>query len=173
MVPSPVVNNRGQSLIEVTIGIVVLVPVLLFLTDFIFVLWGVQANDLVCRDAARAAAFGDPVDATARAQAVVESTADRQSLLVSPSILIPPVDVQVSHEPVVQFDPISHREFSPGGPVTGTVTAVTEIEIRPFVMRIFTANTRKLTFRSHQKFPITYVSPVVHPPEQPPDRDGD
>jgi hypothetical protein len=175
MVPLPAASERmrrtGQSLIELTAGIVVLVPVLLFLADFALILWAVQSNDMICRDAARAAAAGDPLEAPARAQAVVNGEGDRHSSLVSNTVLVPPVDVSVTHEPVLQYDRLSRKEFGPGGPVYGTVTVATEVEIKPFVLKALTG--RKFTFRANQTFPITYIAPVIHPPETPADPDGD
>jgi len=166
-------RRSGQSLIELTAGLMVLVPVILFLVDFAFILWGVQSNDLVCRDAARAAAAGDPADATARAEAVVSSTGERNSSVITSSILIPPVEVYVTQEPVRQFDRTTHQEYSPGGSVSGTVKVSTEVEITPFVLKMLLAGQRKLTFQSHQSFPITYIMPVVAPPERAANPDDD
>jgi Flp pilus assembly protein TadG len=166
-------NRRaGHSLIEVTIGIVVLAPVVLFLLDFSFVLWGVQTNDQLCRNAARAAAFGNPTEATERAQAVLSGT-NQSSNLVSNSTLIGPVQVNVTHEPPTEFDPLSRTESSPGGPVSGDVTVETEVRITPFLLQKFVGRQRNLTFRAQESYPITYIMPVSHPPQRPANPDGD
>ncbi len=171
MVPSPARINRrsreigrysGQSLIEVTVGIVALVPLVLFLIDFSLVVWSIQSNDTTCRDAVRAAACGDPADATARAQAALNEAGQRDPrAMISNSVLVSSVDVQVTGKPVPQIDEALNNTFNPGGPVTGTVTATTEVEVRPFVLQGFLP--RKVTFRSQHSCPITYVMPAYHP----------
>lgn len=155
----------GQSLIEVTVGITTLGAVVLILLDLSIMLWGVEANDLTCRSAARAAASSNPAEATERAQTVVDRTNEcNTSTIISNSLLVAPAEVYIASEPVPQCDPISGKEFNPGGPVTGTVTATTEVEIRPFVIQCFFGKGKKLTFRSQHTFPITYVESASRPP---------
>jgi hypothetical protein len=119
---------------------------------------------MTCRNAARAASFGDPDDATARAQAVLDRSGERgDAAIVSNSVLVSPVEVHVTSEPVTQRDENSRKEFTPGGQVSGTVTAITEVDVSPFVLHVFLGKGRKLTFRSQQTFPITYAIPATRP----------
>jgi len=46
-----------------------------------------------------------------------------------------------------------------GGPVSGNVTVVTEVEVRPFVVAIVYQGGGPMKFRSSQTYPITYVVP--------------
>lgn len=151
-------RKSGQSLIEVTIGIAVLVPVTLILVDLSVVLWGVQANVLTCRSAARSAASGDPEAATERAQVVIDRVDGRgPATMVSNSVLALPVEVNVVSKPMPQRDPSTEKEVNPGGPVNGSVTVTTEVEIRPFLLHSFFAKSKALTFMAKQTCPITYV----------------
>jgi hypothetical protein len=44
-------RRNGQSLIEVTVGIVIFVPIFLVLFDLSVILFAVQQNESVCRNA--------------------------------------------------------------------------------------------------------------------------
>jgi len=46
-----------------------------------------------------------------------------------------------------------------GGPVTGTVTVVTTVEVRPFLVKYAYSGGAPLVFQSGQSFPFTYVVP--------------
>src|SRR5437762_742308 len=92
----------AQSLIEATIGIVVLVIVVITLIDLAMIIYGVSLNDSACGNAARASASGNPADAEHRAQAVLDQLNARQAgAIVSHFSLVPPVQVNIISEPSI------------------------------------------------------------------------
>lgn len=69
-------NNRrrcqGQLMIEMTVGMIALLPVILCIFDLIVVVIGVTVNDAACRELARAASMGSPAQYLDRANAVAQ-----------------------------------------------------------------------------------------------------
>ncbi len=151
-------RQSAQSLIEVTLGIVILVPIILLILDLSLILWGVQANALTCRNAVRAAASGDPVNAGQRAQSVVERQDGRSSsTLISNSVVVPPIEVKIINSPTAQPDAISGQLINPGGPIDGTISVTTSVEIKGFILQAFFSKQNPLRFSSRETFPITFV----------------
>ncbi|MBU6451787.1 MAG: hypothetical protein KGS72_08425 [Cyanobacteria bacterium REEB67] len=155
-------NRRAQSLVEVTAGIAILLPVLLVLFDLSMLFLAVQANESICRNAARAAAAGDPLDATVRAQAVVNAAnLSSGGALISHFWLVLPIAVVVTDRPTSQEDPLTGRESNPGGPVTGTVAVSTEVDVRPFVVYRLWGGKLPMKFRARHIFPISFTQPTL------------
>jgi hypothetical protein len=151
-------RRNGQSLIEVTVGIVIFVPIFLVLFDLSVILFAVQQNESVCRNAVQSAASGDPSEAKSRALAVIEQhNRSSHSHLVGGYRLNEPIEVHITSSPVPVQDIITENMVSAGGPVTGTVTASTEVDVKPFVVQAVYTGKSPLTFRSKQSFPIKYV----------------
>jgi hypothetical protein len=46
-----------------------------------------------------------------------------------------------------------------GGPIQGSVTVQTQVDIRPFVVQFAYSGKSPLVFRSKQSFPFTYIVP--------------
>lgn len=145
-------RKNGQSIIELAVGILVLVPIVLVLFDLAVLVLGVQINDSVCRDAARAAASGNPADIKARAQAIVNRVNAQSSGMLSNFVL---KDCSTSSVSKQNID--NAKQY--GGPVTGTVTVTTQVDIRPFVVTWVYQGGDPLKFNSRQSFPFTYVFP--------------
>ena len=62
-------KQKGQEIIELLIGLLVLIPIALVLTDGIVLLSAKQLVDRAARDACRAASTGNPTPATATSRA--------------------------------------------------------------------------------------------------------
>jgi hypothetical protein len=172
MVPLPNRNNveiltlakkpAGQSLIEVTVGIVVLIPAILVLLDLAMILYGVQLNESTCRNAVRAAASGDPEESKYRAQAVIDRVNERTyGHLVSEYKLVMPVETKIVNQPAMEKDPDSGRPVCTGGPITGFIGITTEVEIKPFIVHLVYGGQSPLKFRARQTFPISYIVPSL------------
>lgn len=147
-------NNRGQSIIELVCGLIILVPLTLVLFDLAAIVLCVQTNDSTCRDAARAAASGPPdTSMQSRAQAVVARANNRTG------------GVMVSNYKLINVNSsagtISNVIQTYGGAVSGTVTVTTSVDVRPFIVSIVYSGGQPLTFQSKQTFPFTYVYPNV------------
>jgi Flp pilus assembly protein TadG len=153
-------TNSGQSLLEATFGVVIIAIVVIGLVDVTIVLYGVSLNDTACRNAARAAAAGDPAQAQGRAQLTIDQLKQNTSDgMISQPKLVLPIEVVLTDEPIPRHDPETGKPFSPGGMVTGNVTVKTQVDIRPFAMDIILRRKEPLTFWSKQTFPVHYVEP--------------
>jgi Flp pilus assembly protein TadG len=156
--PVRLARNSGQSLIEVTVGIIVLVMVALVLIDLAVILFGVQLNDANCRNAAGAAAEGNPAEAASRAATVIDhANARANAPIISHFHLVLPVETKIVNQPKSQIDVTSGTQVNPGGAVTGTVGVTTEVEVRPFLVHYLVGGKSPLTFKAHQSAPINYV----------------
>ncbi len=144
-------RRRGQSLVELCCGVMVLVPIVLVLFDLTVIVLGVQLNDSTCREAARVASLGDPTTCNIRAQAVINRANTSGSSMLSNFVLVQ-CNSTVSAGDITAMQPY-------GGPISGTVSVITEVDIRPFVVHIVYQGTSPLKFRSSQSYPFTYVVP--------------
>jgi hypothetical protein len=152
-------RKTGQSLIEVLVGITVLIPVALLMLDLTMIVWAVQSNDVLCRSAARAAANGNPAQATSRAQTVIDrARAGSLGRMISNFLLVSPVETKITGSPKSEIDVALEKQVNPGGPVSGSTTVTTEVEVKPFMVHMFYGKT-SLRFRAQQTFPISYVMP--------------
>jgi len=146
-------REKGQSIVELAIGLIALIPIVLVVFDLAVIVIGVQINDSTCREAARVAASGAPQDQANRAKAVVARANARAAGMLSNFKLI--TDPPLSTVSQAQADALKPY----GGALNGTVTVQTEVEVRPFVVQAAYNGQSPLKFRSQQSFPITYVVP--------------
>lgn len=154
-------RRSGQSLIEVTAGLVVLVPALLVLVDLSVIMYGVQLNNTACRNAVQAAATGEPAEAQYRAQTILDQANSRiAGQLVSHFALDGPVECKIEAAPIPYRDPMTSMTVNPGGLITGTATAITTVEIRPFIVHCVYGGHLPLKFSCRQSIPIRYVVPM-------------
>ncbi len=146
-------KRLGQSIVELCAGIMVLVPIVLVLFDLTVIVLAVQLNDSTCREAARVGSLGDP-DATAcqnRVLAVINRANKGGSSMLSNFTLVSCTNT-VTAAQVAALSPY-------GGPVTGTVTVVTQVDVKPFVVHLIYAGGPAIVFRSSQSYPFTFVVP--------------
>jgi hypothetical protein len=141
----------GQSAVELCAGLIVLVPILLVLFDLCVIVLGVQLNDSTCREAARVASIGDPTSCSTRAQAVINRANNQGSSMLSNFQLLNCTS-SVSGAQITAMQPY-------GGPVSGTVSVTTEVDIRPFVVYLVYTGSTPLHFQSVQTYPFTYTVP--------------
>ncbi|MBX9671074.1 MAG: hypothetical protein K2X93_26025 [Candidatus Obscuribacterales bacterium] len=145
-------RKSGQSTVELVCGLLILVPLVLVLFDLAVIVIGVQINDQTCRQAARAAASGDPATAEQRATAVVARANQQGSSMLSNFTLSLPLTFNPS---TVIADAAALVPY--GGTVAGTVTVETTVDIRPFIVPYVYSGGAPLKFRSSQTFPFTHV----------------
>jgi hypothetical protein len=156
----------GQSLIEVTIGLVIFVPVVLTLLDLSVIFFATQQNENLCRSAAEAAASCDPAQSQARVLVLVDrQNASSLGSMVSHFRLVQPIQMKVTSAPTPVEDLASDETFNPGGPVTGTATVATAVDVKPFVVQAIYAGKTPLTFESKHSFPIKYIMPAQRKPQ--------
>jgi Flp pilus assembly protein TadG len=144
-------RKRGQSLVELVVGIAVLIPVMLLIFDLAVIVIAVQMNDSTCREAARVAASGSPSDVQQRANAIISRANVRATGMMSNFTLVSYSNTAPANymSTIGQF----------GGPINGTVTIQTEVDVKPFIVQWAYNGISPLKFRSQQSFPFTYVMP--------------
>jgi Flp pilus assembly protein TadG len=153
-------RQKGQSIVELAVGLIALIPIVLVVFDLAVIVIGVQLNDSTCREAARVAASGKPSDQAARAAAVVARANQRSAGMLSNFIVV----AGYPQSTVTQAQADAPPYVPYGGALNGTVTVQTEVDIKPFVVQAAYSGKSPLTFRSQQSFPITYVVPNVAVP---------
>lgn len=146
-------SRKAQSLVELCVGLLVLVPIILIFFDLAVIVIGVQVNDQTCKQAARAASSGDPISANQRAQAIVARANQQGSSMLSNFTL-----TGTTFNPTTLI--ADRNALNPyGGTISGTVTVSTTVDIRPFLVPYVYSGGAPLTFRSAQTYPFTFVVP--------------
>lgn len=137
---SQVGSTKGQSIVELVVGLIVIIPIILFCVDAAMLYMAVNLNDNVCRDAARAASAGPPDAITSgepkrRADAIVKKVNKFSgSIVLDPNVVV--AESLTGTLPKAPF----------GGPVKGDVTVTTAVTVYPpFVLAIFTSTGFKFT----------------------------
>lgn len=161
-------KKRGQSIVELCVGLTVLVPIVLLVFDLAVIVMAVQINDSTCREAARVAASGNLADLGPpmnlplsgsdiykRADAVVKRANTQSAGILSNFKLL---SVTTS-PPESSIAATISALGTTGGPVTGTVTVITTVEVRPFLVKYAYSGGAPLVFQSGQSFPFTFVVP--------------
>lgn len=150
-------RRPGQSMVELVCGLFILIPLVLVLFDLAVIVIAVQVNDQTCRQAARAAASGDPNSANARAQAVVARANQQGSSMMSNYTLSALVFNPASLP--AQATALQYSNGGFGGTLTGTVSVDTTVDVKPFIVPYVYSGGAPLTFRSSQTYPFSYVVP--------------
>lgn len=154
-------KNSGQQIIEMAAGLLVLIPVIMGLIDIAVVLIGVNVNDTVCRDAARAAAQGNPLASPGsgsysmdRAQAVVTQRDNQKGGYIAKIQLL---TTGSDGSSVNAGTPLPDPTF--GGAFTGSVSIVTQTTVKiPAYIPGVVPN--QIDLKAKQVFPITYQQPA-------------
>ena len=144
-------GRRAQSLVELLVGLTALIPIMLVIFDLAVIVIAVQMNDSTCREAARVAASGSPSDIQQRASAIITRANTNATGMMSNFQLVSCTTTASANylATIGQF----------GGPVNGTVTVMTEVDVKPFIVQWAYSGKSPLKFRSQQTFPFTYVMP--------------
>ena len=159
-------RSNGQSLLELSVGLTVAVPIMLLLIDCAMIALGAGTNDAVCRDAARAAASGPPGQLIASANRTVPGAEPPNQRAVAvikrvyqsnlPMKLRETVNVVESVNGPVPAAPL-------GGPVSGKVAVQTTVDIYPPFLVGAYLGAGGLEFKSRHSYPYTYVVPNTTP----------
>lgn len=154
-------NNRpmrGQSLVELVVGMAIAIPVLLAGIDMGFIALGATINDNVCRHAVRAAASGPPsapFPGTARQVQPGQSPHQRVLAVIrkhSPTNL----PLKVLDRPEITETLREMPSTTTGGAVDGDIFVKTTVSITPpFILRAYCPTGIELS--SKHVLPYTYV----------------
>ena len=143
-------SQLGQSLVELGAGLLIVIPVILVGIDLATLYMGVNLNDTVCRDAARAASVGAPDAITSgeplrRAQGVVS-----RANATAGAIRMDPSSVKVTES-------INSLPKAPyGGPVNGQVTVTTSVNVYPPFLLSLMSQGQPQTFTTNKTFAYTW-----------------
>lgn len=137
-------KRSAQSTIELIAGVIVLIPIVFALIDLSIIVLAAFKNDSICREACRAAASGDPSQASRLAQAEIDKY-NTPGGFAKFKLAAPPSAQNV------EMPPSGH------GLVSGSVCVQTQAEIHaPFIVGFFAPT---FTADSTQSFPYTYSIP--------------
>lgn len=145
-------RNKAQSFMELVAGLAILIPIVLILIDIGTIMIGVNMNDSVCREAARAASIGPPD------QIQSGEPKKRAELVVAKHIgagavkMVPTVVMTESLNP-----PLPQAPY--GGPVDGEVTIETTCNVFPPFLVSAVVGPGGVQFRARQTFPYTWIMP--------------
>ncbi len=146
-------RQNGLHLIELSVGMMVLIPIVLYGIDIACIYFAGSYNSSLCRDACRAAAAGPPtiyctsnpmLAPNARAKRVIAGRFDPHSI------------IRVSATPVLTETIRDPKPIAPwGGPVQGEVTVQTEVTVNPPFN--LPAIAPVVLLKTESSFPITWV----------------
>jgi Flp pilus assembly protein TadG len=144
-------NRRGVTIIEMVVGLMVVIPIVLVIIDFIIMNLAQQINDSAAREADRLAASGDPNQAVSRAQCVLnrinQGVAGYVSQVTLKSVTFNPTTLLATETALVPY----------GGVVQGSVTVTTTVTVTPAVVCYCCSG--PFIFQASQTCPITYNVP--------------
>ncbi len=154
----------GQALAECCAGLLIVVPILLILLDCVFVFMGASLNDSVCRDAARAAASGQPSSLTLAANRNVgkTQTPNQRAVAVIKHVYYSGLPMKVRETVAVVENVRDVPPVEQGGAIDGDVTVSTTIDIYP-PFRVTWINSGIVVLRSKHTVAFTYVRPAASP----------
>lgn len=141
-------HKSAQSIVELSAGIVIAIPVFLLILNAIAIALGLQSNENICREAARLAASGDPATAELRAQSIVSKANLAKGWMVADHRL---VSIHNVANPMCVQQGTGSLPFS-------AVEVKTAIDINPILLKVLLYHERFLTFTTTQRFPYTYFA---------------
>lgn len=173
-------NSRGAPIIEMVAGLIVLIPVVLYLIDLLLYVWAVDLNNMASRDAARAAACGPPtpyVGVANRAKAVLSTykNSNPNFYIQGPTIASTFTGFVAPTCPTCTNGGTTEPSSNPGlilccvndpggngGQILGTVIVVTQMEVSLPVPILGVP--QKLPLYAENQFSFTSVEPSTNSP---------
>lgn len=149
-------RSSGQSIVELGVGLLVLLPILLFMLNCLFVAIGATLNDFVCRDAARAAAAGAPSRMLVGTNRKVTNGGPRDRVLaIIKKVYNVGLPMKVRENVSVTETVRDVPPEADGGAIDGEVTVTTTIDIYPPV--VVQGMGSSVQLKSKHSMPITYM----------------
>lgn len=154
-------------MVELSVALIVAVPILLCLIDLGIIAMGASANDSVCREAANAAASGPPSTTEAPRTNRLSAGKPGFDLAVSVIRIHQPTNLPAKVSDIPQVTETLEDVPPPeqGGAVDGEIAVTTTVAITPpFLVGAYFGKSG-INLASTHVVPITYVVPKVVPPE--------
>lgn len=151
-------NSRksGQSLVELSVGLVFMIPILFLMLNCLFVAIGASLNEFVSRDAARAAASGAPSALRIGMNRTVRNGTpkDRVSAVIS-KVYYSGLPMKIRQDATIVETVRDVPPPSDGGAIDGEVTVTTTIDIYPPAQILGFGSA--VVLKSKHSMPITYM----------------
>lgn len=151
-------NSRrcGQSLVELGVGLMVLIPILLAMLNCLFIAIGASLNEFVCRDAARAAASGPPSAMRVGSNRTVRTGAPKERVVaVINKVYYSGLPMKVRENATIVETVRDVPPQSEGGAIDGEVSVSTTIDI--YVPVQVQGLDSHVVLKSKHIVPITYM----------------
>lgn len=151
-------NSRmsGQSLAELSVGLTLMIPILLFMLNCVFIAIGASLNEFVCRDAARAAASGAPSTLSPGTNRTVRTGAPKDRVLsVINKVYYSGLPMKVRDNVTIVETVRDVPPASEGGAIDGEVSVTTTIDIYPPVQ--VQGLDSHVVLKARHIVPITYM----------------
>ena len=139
----------ASSLIELASKLALFLPLLLIAFDCTFIVNGISLNNQSCNEAARVASVNDPNTAFRQAKSVV----DKIMRDWRGKNMISEIRLESVHSKIDSSEFNTSKKY--GGPVSGTVTLITVVEIK---LMFITWIKNNFSLESSATFPYTYVA---------------
>lgn len=149
-------RKSGQSLVELSVGMMFMIPVLYLMLNCLFIVIGASLNEYVCRDAARAAASGSPSSLNIGSNRTVRTGAPKDRVLaVINKVYYAGLPMKVRENVTIQETVRDVPPVSEGGAIDGEMTVTTTIDIYPPVQVQGMGN--KVVLKAKHIVPITFM----------------
>jgi len=148
-------SSRGQHLVELMAGLIVVIPVFMMLIDLVFVFMAVQVNDSASRDAARAASQVPPELGAPAGDSEVPPTA---AMYLRANAVLKQMYGNSVCKPEIKamtLDNMTRPDGQLGGLFGGQVSVRTEAKVVPPVAIPLVTDSLTFTHKSFSTFPLT------------------
>jgi hypothetical protein len=148
-------SAKGQSCVELAAALMVIVPMLLVVIDAGIVAIGAQINEVVCRDAARAAASAEPSQLSRGTnRTLTTGRSYERAVTVIKRVYYSSLPMKVRDKVKITETVRDVPSASMGGGVDGEIKVGTVIDIYPpFTLGVAS----RVTLEANHVVPITYV----------------
>lgn len=149
-------RKSGQSLVELSVGLMFMIPIVLLMLNCLFVAVGASLNEFVSRDAARAAASGPPSSLQTGSNRKVKSGAPKDRVVaVINKVYYSGLPMKVREDATIVETVRDVPPKSDGGAIDGEVTVTTTIDIY-LPVQVQGLDSR-VVLKSKHTVPITYM----------------
>ena len=156
------VNSKlinGQSITELVVSIIIIIPVVLFLFDLAIMIIAVQTNDHIAKNAARVASQSDPLSAKLKAQTLISQARHNIQPFIK-SLTMTNYSTNLTSQDILNWQNngglVLH--VSTTNTVPGIVSITTQIKVQGFIIPWFIASGQNMSFNSTHQYPFSFAS---------------
>ncbi len=150
---------KGQSIIELIGGLIIIIPIVILLLDLAIIVMAVQTNENIAKNAARVASQSDPLSAQAKAQALVNQASFTLGSFIK-SIKMTNYSTNLTSTDIQNWinngGIVVHSNGSIDIP--GQVSITTTIKVQGFIIPLFLSSGQPINFKSTHQYPFSFAS---------------